>query len=190
MSRKLTIEQMREIAKSHGGECLSEKYRNAKTKLRWKCSEGHEWEAVPDHIKEEHWCPHCAGNALLTIEQMRGIAKSRGGKCLSKEYEGNHKNLRWKCSEGHEWEAQPSSVKQGRWCPVCGIEKSAEKRRDTIENMRLIAKSHGGECLSDQYVNSQTKLQWRCPEGHEWNAVSGLSRRCSGPRRTWTSPPG
>ena len=171
MSRKLTIEQMKAIAKSHGGECLSKKYSNAKTKLRWKCSEGHEWEAVPHHIKEEHWCPHCAGNAILTIEQMRKVARSRCGECLSKEYMGNHKNLRWICAEGHEWEAQPSSIKQGRWCPVCGIENSGKKRRDTIENMRIIAQSHGGKCLSDRYVDNRSKLKWRCSEGHEWDAV-------------------
>lgn len=56
----LTIEEMRDIARSRGGECLSEKYINSKTKLRWRCSEGHEWEAIPNNVKNHHrWCPFC-----------------------------------------------------------------------------------------------------------------------------------
>ena len=36
-----------------------------------------------------------------------------------------------------------------------------------IEKMREAARERGGECLSDDYVNANTKLKWRCAEGHE-----------------------
>jgi hypothetical protein len=49
---RLTIEEMQEIAKSKGGECLSEKYVNAHSKLEWKCSRGHIWSATPSNIKK------------------------------------------------------------------------------------------------------------------------------------------
>eukprot|EP00975_Prorocentrum_lima_P006497 1397119-Prorocentrum_lima.AAC.1 len=29
---------------------------------------------------------------------------------------------------------------------------------------------HGGACLSEHYVDSQTPLLWRCARGHEWMA--------------------
>ena len=119
MSKKLTIDEMRVIAQSHGGECISKEYINAKRKLRWECSEGHEWEATPSNVKRGHWCPHCAGNAKSTIEEMRIIAKSRGGECLSDKYVNSHTKLKWRCSEGHEWNAVPCSVKGGTWCPYC-----------------------------------------------------------------------
>lgn len=32
--------------------------------------------------------------------------------------------------------------------------------RNTIENCKNIAKARGGECLSNKYVNSKTKLKW------------------------------
>ena len=36
--------------------------------------------------------------------------------------------------------------------------------------MRQIAERRGGECLSDAYVNSTTKLLWECAKGHQWEA--------------------
>jgi hypothetical protein len=37
--------------------------------------------------------------------------------------------------------------------------------------MHQIAQERGGSCLSDKYVNNNTKLNWQCAEGHEWSAV-------------------
>jgi hypothetical protein len=60
---KLTIEEMQELAKEKGGECLSTEYIDAKTKLRWICKEGHEWEDTPSNIKHlGRWCSTCARN--------------------------------------------------------------------------------------------------------------------------------
>ncbi|WP_373322126.1 zinc-ribbon domain-containing protein [Paraburkholderia adhaesiva] len=42
------------------GECLSERYVNNETKLRWRCAKGHEWEAVPASVIKGSWCPQCA----------------------------------------------------------------------------------------------------------------------------------
>ncbi len=49
---------------------------------------------------------------LLTIEEMRDIAKQRGGLCLSSEYMGNKVKLKWQCSDKHVWKAIPQSIKR------------------------------------------------------------------------------
>lgn len=41
----------------------------------------------------------------------------------------------------------------------------------TIADMQRIASSKGGDCLSQQYVNYNTKLYWRCEKGHEWSST-------------------
>jgi hypothetical protein len=53
------LKEMKNIAKSKGGICLSTNYVNAKTKLKFQCKEGHLWIAAPNHIKEGHWCRKC-----------------------------------------------------------------------------------------------------------------------------------
>ncbi|WP_449701810.1 zinc-ribbon domain-containing protein [Acidicapsa acidisoli] len=110
---------MRQIARSRGGACLSREYTNSRTKLTWQCKDGHQWEASPLNIKLGKWCPACAGTQKGTIEEMRRIAKSRGGRCLSVKYINSRAKLAWQCKKGHQWEALPSSIKQGHWCSRC-----------------------------------------------------------------------
>jgi nucleoside-diphosphate-sugar epimerase len=55
-----TIEDMRELARMRGGECLSTEVGDGRAKLRWRCAFGHEWEATPLLHKVGHWCPECA----------------------------------------------------------------------------------------------------------------------------------
>jgi hypothetical protein len=51
---------MQELAETRGGKCISTEYRNAKSALLWQCAAGHQWEAVPDNVKNAStWCPHC-----------------------------------------------------------------------------------------------------------------------------------
>lgn len=118
-NKKMTMIDMQKIAQLQGGKCLSNRYINNRTKLKWQCRYGHEWKAKPSHIKDGHWCPKCAKNIKGTIDEMRKIAEDRGGKCLSKTYINAFKKLRWECANGHIWEAVPLSTTKGSWCPIC-----------------------------------------------------------------------
>jgi hypothetical protein len=112
------LQEMNEIAKSRGGKCLSQVYVNYSTKLLFKCSKGHTWPTTPGSIKAGSWCPRCAGRHK-TIEDMRELAESRGGRCLSDAYINAKTKLIWECSEGHAWPALPHSIQRGTWCPTC-----------------------------------------------------------------------
>lgn len=126
---RLGIEKMRQIAESRGGKCLSETYRNYATKLLWECAKGHQWEAAPANLRHGQWCPYCAGNTTLTIEDMQRIAKGRGGRCLSVAYTNNRTKLVWQCAQGHQWEAPPKNVKRGSWCPHCANNNRRKRNR-------------------------------------------------------------
>lgn len=71
--RKCTIEEMRNIANSRQGKCLSTTYTNARTNILWKCSDGHTWAATPDNVKRGTWCPYCKNVILLNEEKCRYI---------------------------------------------------------------------------------------------------------------------
>jgi len=116
---KATIKEMQELAQRRGGICLSKEYVNDSTKLEWQCKENHIWKTAPSNIKQNHWCPYCAGVVKLTIQEMEEIAESRGGKCLSSNYINYSTNLTWQCDKEHEWDATPKKKKKGTWCPIC-----------------------------------------------------------------------
>jgi len=163
---KITIQDMHDLAKKRGGKCLSEEYIGTKSKLKWQCSKGHTWHAVPYTIKKGSWCPKCA-NVKGNIEEMHTLAKKRGGKCLSTKYVNFSTKLKWKCARGHTWKAKPYEIKEGKWCLKC----YHLDQRLTIEEMHTLAKKRGGKCLSTKYVNTDTKLKWQCSEGHTWYAI-------------------
>jgi hypothetical protein len=174
--RRLTLEQMKEMAKSRGGRCLSERYRNSATKLMWRCSEHHEWSATALQVKKGHWCPHCARVAPLTLPLLQRIAAQKGGCCLSLAYVNSSHPLKWRCAACHEWLARARSIQAGNWCPVC-----ARNQRLRIEEMHRIARERGGRCLSSSYKNASTPLLWICRNGHHWKACAANVK--GGPRR-------
>lgn len=103
---------------------------------------------------------------------MQTLARDRGGRCLSENYTNNYSKLLWQCKEGHRWDAPPTNIKSGKWCPFC-----AGNHRATIEEMQRIAEGKGGRCLSKEYTNNSSKLLWQCKEGHEWDAVPASIKR-------------
>src|SRR3990167_466794 len=58
-NKKLTIELMRQYSSARGGECISQKYVNNHTRLKWKCKKGHLFFAVAKKVKIGQWCPVC-----------------------------------------------------------------------------------------------------------------------------------
>lgn len=130
---KLSIEEMQKTAKKRGGLCLSTEYVNASEKLKWQCKEGHIWEATAFHIRQGTWCPICAikdygSYHKLDIGEMRETAKAKGGYCLSTTYANNSTPLKWKCKHGHTWEARPSNIRFGQWCPYCSRRRRSGAR--------------------------------------------------------------
>jgi hypothetical protein len=138
-SQRGSIELFRNLAAARGGLCLSTKYVNVMTKLKWQCNKGHIWMAAPNNIRNGQWCPKCgiekrAASQRSNIEVMQEVAAKRGGKCISKKYINSITKLRWVCSEGHIWEAKPSNVKFGQWCPICARLKRRNKETSNKKN--------------------------------------------------------
>lgn len=102
-----------------GGRCLSTKYVNSQTKLRWECSQGHRWWTVPNSVRSGSWCKVCAGLDKPTLKGLHAVAKARGGKCLSDKYKSARTQMHWECAHGHQWKAVWDKIRQGKWCPEC-----------------------------------------------------------------------
>jgi hypothetical protein len=168
----VTIDAAHKLAKSRGGKCLSDKYVNCESKLRWECEYGHRWRASYGKIRQGRWCPTCGRRKGVSIETAKSIAESRGGKCHTEVYTSSAVPMLWECAEGHQWEADLNSVKNsGTWCQICARKNVAEQLRGyTIDDMRDAAAARGGKCLSDEYVNRGALLSWECERGHRWES--------------------
>jgi hypothetical protein len=178
--KTLTLDEMRALARRRGGECLSDRYINNRTKLKWRCAAGHQWQAAAGLIKGGRWCPQCAHVTGLFLDELASIARSRGGGCLSTEYFNTKTPLLWRCRNGHEWTATPDSIRAGKWCALC-----AHNRRLDIQAMQSLAEQRGGRCLSLRYVNNTRPLTWECRLGHRWRAAAASVTGGTKRRGTW-----
>lgn len=164
--RKKDLSFVQSVAQDRNGVVLDTEYKGTKYKYTWKCESGHIWRAcLCNVVHSNRWCPYCAGNARLTIEEMHTIAQSKGGKCLSTAYTYNGEHLKWQCKCGYIWSATPHNIKTGRWCPKC-----SDHLPLTIDIAQDIAIKRGGVCLSKSIHGGQQLLTWKCGKGHTWPA--------------------
>ncbi|MCE4545103.1 MULTISPECIES: hypothetical protein [unclassified Caballeronia] len=127
------LDRLQATAEARGGACLTNAYTGRLKQYRFRCARGHEWETEGGVVLNVSWCKRCADDQQRsTLEQMQEVALSRGGRCLSVEYQNSNAKLTWECHRGHVWDAAPSSVLQGSWCMNCwrlGISKRGVKRK-------------------------------------------------------------
>ena len=184
----LTLEFAQECASRKGGVCLSSKYVQIHTKMRWRCAQGHEWETNLACIKGGRWCPTCKGiEAGNRNRNPRGLAEAKALavrhniECLSEEYKDAHYPLRWRCPAGHEWTQKLNAMRYKQMgCSKCS--GTVVDSNERLAKARQVAEEQGGICLSDAYTRAHDMMRWRCGEGHEW---STQFHHVVGPARSW-----
>lgn len=83
---------------------------------------------------------------------------------MSSEYFNLQTKLEWKCENNHIWSMMPKQIINGSWCRICN------HQRHDINKMIELANNKNGYCLSTFYINTSTKLKWKCKFGHVWEA--------------------
>jgi hypothetical protein len=161
---KYNLLDMERLANKHGGLCLSREYIPAsRGKMKWKCDQGHIWEAPSDSIIKGRWCPICSKSPKLSIKDIHEIGLKNGYKCLSSKYLGFDTQLVWEDQIGSVFKATPREI----------IEKHSNNKKNAIQkkeyslkDAEIIATKNKGRCLSDKYTNDKSKLTWECSKKH------------------------
>lgn len=154
-------------------------------KVWWICDKGHEWESSPHQMSRGGKCPYCSSERILA--GFNDLATTRKDLLTLWNYErndkkptdvmaGSNKKVWWKCPNGHEWEATPNNVSNGRRCPYCSSEKVLFGYNDLATKNPQLAnewdyEKNGNLKPQDFMPNSNKKVWWKCPEGHKWEAI-------------------
>lgn len=138
--RSHTLADCHALAASKGGWCLATEYKNSKTRMPWKCKEGHEWPSSYNSVHNGHWCIDCANERkrrenYLGIEKMNELASLLHGKCHSTHYDNVNSILEWECSDGHRFSRRACNVIAGHWCDVCSAGLSERLCRAILEHL-------------------------------------------------------
>ena len=158
---------------------------NSNQKVWWKCSKGHEWNAVICNRNKGTGCPVCTNVQTLTGYNDLVTTNPELAKEWNYEKNGNldpstlkatsEKKVWWKCSKGHEWKAKVDSRKQGTGCPFCSGQQVLKGYNDlATTNPSLVTEwnyGKNGDLKPDMVTSgSNQKIWWKCSKGHEWCA--------------------
>ena len=101
-----------------------------KKKIWWICDNGHEWPAQGSSRVQNHNCPYCSNQKILTgfndlatthSELAEEWHPTKNGKLTPKDVgAGSTRRVWWQCIKGHEWSVKVvsrTSLKSG--CPDC-----------------------------------------------------------------------
>lgn len=83
-SLRKTIDDARRLGCSRGFVCLSKRYKNSHSRLRWRCGYGHVWYTSYDKIQQGHGCHVCSISSIgerITRCLFEKIFKSKFKKC-------------------------------------------------------------------------------------------------------------
>ena len=160
---KLTYEFVKPQFETAGYTFLEEIYIDSKTKMKYRCPNGHEHSMSWDKWKQGVRCPHCSGVAKHTHKLVKERIESEGYILTSEEYINAHTRLDYICPNGHKHSTTWANWSQGRRCGRCkgNIEIKHEDVKDFIEKEYYIL-------ISDKYISSDKHLITLCPNKHEY----------------------
>jgi hypothetical protein len=167
---KFTQQQAEQIFKEKGCTLLSE-YKNARTKVSFRCDKaGHIGSVVLESFKNSKTvCAACAGR-VKDKQAIREYIESKGY-TLRRDYEGSTSGLHLTCPAGHDTETMLwVNFRKGVRCRKCASNYTTHEQ---VEE----ALSAGGLKLLSKYKNKNTKIKYRCADGHEGSMLWGSFNR-------------
>lgn len=160
-SIKPTIEQVRDSFASERYTLLTTEYVNAHTKLDYVCPEGHKHSIKWNKWQQGYRCYYCFGTIKHTYEFIYNEFKKENYTLISTEYINAKTKLDYICDKGHKHSMEYSSWKNGNRCPSC-----AGTLKFTYDEVYNYFNQKGYILVSTEYINTQTKLDYICPNGH------------------------
>ena len=87
---------------------------------------------------------------------------------------GSNKNVWWKGSCGHEWQASVKSRSSGEKCPICSGKRVVKGINDLATLKPELVKEWSDKNIlkpTEVSIGSHKKIIWKCKLGHEWEAT-------------------
>lgn len=167
MPPKLTLQKVVERANVLGFACLSTKYVDSKTKMEWRCTQGHKFVARYNDIDQNHGCRKCFAmkNSVRLFLTKNEVSEQveRLGYRLSGPYIMAKFPLPLTCPKGHSCFVRLHDLREGHGCGVCD--------KISVEEIENICKERGGKFVPTVEVSTvQNKGVFICGLGHKWES--------------------
>lgn len=145
---------------------LSDEYKNTKTKLDYICPNGHKHSITWSNWKLGKRCPDCSVAKRLSIEEITPFFESASEKLVSNTYINSREKLEIICKDGHTYFMCWNDWQQKHRCPIC-----AGLKKPSLVKIKEAFEKEDYTLLSTEYINSTTKLEYICPNGHKHGII-------------------
>ena len=171
-SRKYSYNYVKSVFEENEYILLSREYKNNTQKLDYICPKGHKSNITFGSFLKGSRCGYCYGNKKYSIEDVEDSFSKRGFKLLDTEYINSRTPMKYSCYKGHTNNISLANLHSGWGCPDC----SGNKKK-TIDFVKSEFEKEGYTLLSQEYVNSKSKLDYVCPSGHKSSICWGDFRQ-------------
>ena len=139
---------------------------------KWRCREGHIWNALI-YSRKKSGCPYCSGKlAIKGVNDLRTLNPKLALELLNadatKLKTSSHTRCEWKCKHGHIWMAPVSQRSRGRGCPTCAGKRILIGFNDLKTTHPQISKEASGWDPRTTTAGSGVQRNWICKKGHLW----------------------
>lgn len=158
-------------------------------KVWWKCSEGHEWQAIIQSRVRGNGCPYC-GNAKV-LKGFNDLASKNPELLLDWDFKNNtidpsevlsssSQRAWWVCHKCmYSWQSKiytRTYSDKPTGCPACAGKVVINGKNDFETNYpELIPEwnieRNKGKSPKDYSAKSGKKVWWKCKSGHEWESA-------------------
>ncbi len=155
-----------------GSKLLSKVFVNNKTELEVQCENGHIFNTLWEYVNSGRWCKKCyderrSKDQVHSYNYIKNQIENMlhlGSKLISNSYVNSKQKLEIQCEQKYTFKTDWCHISQGKWCPACAgnMTLTYDYIKNKIENVL----HPGSKLLSKVYINSKTKLDIQCQNGH------------------------
>ena len=164
---KVYIDEMKDIAKSKGGICLSDKWVNSKTEYRFKCKKGHYFTARQDNVVRGSWCPVCNRRVSTKVkikEDGKTVEVPRSARKHFRNYP--NKNASGTTSELF------FIMKKGGWQSLSDLQKKTKTENIQVHMRKLRSMYYGNHIIEKKYketIDGINHYSYRLKVNENWS---------------------
>lgn len=176
----------------------------SRDKLWWRCKNGHAYQVSVFSRVRSNGCKECNKAQIWSRITYKNQQKGKYARLVDKGSTeilslwdasqnsipideisaGSSKKYKWKCPEGHVWEAAPKSLLRGTRCPQClrktiafRNQSRAIKRSGSLYDARPDLRAEWDPAndvnIDEVSPGSNKRIKWICKYGHKWEATIG-----------------
>lgn len=177
MSRKFSLEEVQQLFRDGDATLLADRYVNCMTKMSYRCHRCNSNASVSLNdfqTGRRSCCGQASGveKRRFTLDKARVIFDQGDAVLLADHYASSTTKMSYHCRRCNNNASVSLTCFQNGVRPCCGRAHVAEKQRLPLDEVCVIFKQGDAELLADHYVNSRTKMPYRC---HRCNSNASVS---------------